>query len=431
VKWFERFEEADFPFRLVAFCDADTKKQGTKFLGREILGPEHLAGLDYDYLLISSPLVAKEATGPLAVEYSVPREKILRLDIFDEMAEGLSTYGKTWPHWKSRRLGERKVYLFCAPDYGNLGDHAIARSEVDFFIERFGVTLTEIEMHKFDEMLPFVRRGVAPTDLILITGGGFLGSLWGWNEAQARKVVEVFPNNPIVILPQTLFWEDVRHCVIEREKTAAVYAAHSDLTLCARDKETYRLMRETYSTCRVLLVPDMALSSCWEGFFDEEERRCGALLCLKTNKGSILADCDFAKLEAIGVELCGSSFECDTDMKDQVMYPFERNDYLREKFAEFRRAKLVITDRLHGLIFASISGTPCVALNNCDHKLRASFEWVRHLPYVKFANSLDNVEVLVKEVLAVGPGKYDMATLQPHFDELEAVLKEKMGGNNK
>ncbi len=43
---------------------------------------------------------------------------------------------------------------------------------------------------------------------------------------------------------------------------------------------------------------------------------------------------------------------------------FDRMEELNSKFAEFLSSGLVITDRLHGMIFAAITGTPCIALDN-------------------------------------------------------------------
>jgi pyruvyl transferase EpsI len=434
VNWFKRFDEegfSEYPFRLLAFCDANPQKQGTAFLGKEVISPERLSGLDYDYILISSPLIAEEVIASLTKVYSIPREKILKLNVFNtDNLYHLKIYSKSFPRQESRRAGENKAYLFCAPDYGNLGDHAIASAENEFFCQRFAIKLAEIECSKFDELLPHLRRHIAPHELVLVTGGGFLGSLWEVMEFQVRKVVETFHENSIIILPQTLFWEDARHWAIEREKTAEIYAGHPDLTLCARDKETFRLMREIYPTCRVLLVPDMVLIRDWHGFFKDAAKREGTLLCLKMDKESILANSDFETLEAIGAELCGGAFECGTNLSDQAVYSFERDDYLREKMAEFRSAKLVITDRLHGLIFAVMTSTPCVALNNFSHKLRASFGWVEYLPYVRFADSVDQVEGLAEEALAAVPGKYDITPLLPYFDELEYLIREKIEGDN-
>ena len=45
-------------------------------------------------------------------------------------------------------------------------------------------------------------------DIILITGGGFLGSLWLYNgEENVRNILKEYPDNKVIILPQTIYFE--------------------------------------------------------------------------------------------------------------------------------------------------------------------------------------------------------------------------------
>lgn len=41
------------------------------------------------------------------------------------------------------------------------------------------------------------------------------------------------------------------------------------------------------------------------------------------------------------------------------------------KYIKFRECELVITDRIHGMIFAAITGTPCIALSN--YKIKGTY----------------------------------------------------------
>ncbi len=45
-----------------------------------------------------------------------------------------------------------------------------------------------------------------------------------------------------------------------------------------------------------------------------------------------------------------------------------RDEELRKKWDQFSKSGLVITDRLHGMIFAAITGTPCIAIDNKSKK---------------------------------------------------------------
>lgn len=77
---------------------------------------------------------------------------------------------------------------------------------------------------------------------------------------------------------------------------------------------------------------------------------------------------------------------------------YEREYLLEEKLNEFASSELVITDRMHGMVFAAITGTPCIALSNYNHKLKGEFEWLEHLGYIKYAKNLEEVLKLIDEI---------------------------------
>ncbi len=411
---------------IIAYCDSNERKQGRIFFGKPVYAPEQLGTLSFDYILIASPLFDKEIRLRLINEFHMPEAKILSMPSAGELAfhKRRDFYDKLYAHADETP----KAYLFCAPDYGNLGDHAIAEAERRFFLERFHMEPVEVPYGLFEDVAEVVRRHIRPTDLILITGGGFLGSLWFALEAQAREVIKAYPCNPIVVMPQTLYWEHETKWADEQEKTRRVYAAHSHLRLCARDRETFHLMQEAYPGCQVLLVPDMVLYDQWDGFFDDAMERDGVLLCLKTDKESILSDAEREGLFAVGKKLCGTAYFGTTDLAASVA-PKDRIDLLCEKLNQFRAARLVITDRLHGLIFAAITGTPCIAINNSNHKLRATFQWVKHLPYVCFVENLDQVEAAADVLLHNGPGRYKSTLLLQSFANLENEIQNHLNNH--
>lgn len=50
---------------------------------------------------------------------------------------------------------------------------------------------------------------------------------------------------------------------------------------------------------------------------------------------------------------------------------------------------MVITDRLHGMIFAAITGTPCIAFDNISKKVSGVYKWIESLEYIKVVNSFE------------------------------------------
>ena len=67
------------------------------------------------------------------------------------------------------------------------------------------------------------------------------------------KIIEKYPQNKIVILPQTVFYTD--DFILKKE--CALLSDHSRLTICVRDKRSYDLLKMSTSN-QILLIPDMA-----------------------------------------------------------------------------------------------------------------------------------------------------------------------------
>lgn len=48
----------------------------------------------------------------------------------------------------------------------------------------------------------------------------------------------------------------------------------------------------------------------------------------------------------------------------------ERNMVVGEQLIKFAKSKVIVTDRLHGLIFALITNTPCIVISSYNQKLK-------------------------------------------------------------
>ena len=56
---------------------------------------------------------------------------------------------------------------------------------------------------------------------------------------------------------------------------------------------------------------------------------------------------------------------------------------------KFLSAKVVITDRLHGMVFAVITKTPCIITKSLDHKVPGTYKWIKNLNYIKMIDDLE------------------------------------------
>lgn len=116
-----------------------------------------------------------------------------------------------YPGWRSaikklKSNKNKKIFLFGTPMHGNLGDHAIAIQEQYFFEDFFpDYEYFEILMPMYHTQKEIIKNTVTPEDLVVISGGGWMGNLWIHNECVIREIVQNYPNNKIIILPQTVY----------------------------------------------------------------------------------------------------------------------------------------------------------------------------------------------------------------------------------
>lgn len=318
----------------------------------------------------------------------------------------------------------RRIFLLNVPSHGNLGDHLICRAERRMIRDMFGVEPFCFSTGDTSYGLGFLRRHIRRDDLLLITGGGFLGSIWMKEELRVRSVIRMFPENRIVILPQTVFYDSTPEADAMVREAAGIYRAHKNLTIAVRERQSYdfvrdRLLPPPFSD-RVVLAPDMAL---YAGTFRGAARGSRILLCLRGDKERIAREgLPETVRRAAGAAVAIDTV--DTVVPHHVSLATEDREIDR-LLGRFASARLVVTDRLHGMIFAAICGTPVVAMDNTSGKVRAVYEaWLADLPCVRFAESEGEVAQAVAEFMASDACyTWDSSRYSGYFAELKRIIE--------
>ena len=196
--------------------------------------------------------------------------------------------------------------------------------------------------------------------------------------------------------------------------TRDMYGKHRRLILMAREETSYGIMKREFASNQVFLVPDIVL------YLDKSSpktNRQGILLCLRTDKESVLSE-----KQKRGILRRLHNYRRDITMKDTVVpyqvYAAGREKELNRIWDQFRSAELVITDRLHGMIFAVITGTPCIVLNNYNHKVKSEYEFVKHLGYIWFAKKADDIFTLLPGCLEFSNAHFRNSHLKPHYEQI-------------
>jgi pyruvyl transferase EpsI len=297
--------------------------------------------------------------------------------------------------------GKKKAIVALAADYANLGDVAITVAQARFLsnclpeheIVYFPCAATYLQMKSLEYVC-------GPDDFITITGGGNMGDQYPSLEDARRFVVERFPNNRVISFPQTADFSDTREGRRELRRSRKAYSSHRNLQLFAREPVSLESMRQYFPSTRVQLVPDIAL------YLDESKPRSerqGVLLCLRDDMESALPS---RWREDLVNGLSSGELEVhalDTHTKDDCRLPIdERERQLKQLLDSFRGAEVVVTDRLHGMVFAAITGTPCIVFHSKNHKIKATYEcWLSSCKYVRFQDDLD-IEHTMQFIKALG-----------------------------
>lgn len=266
----------------------------------------------------------------------------------------------------------KKMILVNTPVHPNLGDQAIAIAEIKFIKQNLGdFKFLELNDGIFFKTIKWVKKFISEDDIIMCHGGGNMGIEYFWCEKVRRTIIKFFPKNKIIVFPQTIYYGDDLKSRRALKKSQSIYKSHNHLFICAREKKSYEILKEKFLNCKIELVPDIVLSL---GILPFNCDRQGVLCCFRDDREKNVSK---ETLQVIESSLSTNNIEVsftDTVLKGRVA-PEDREFLLREKLKEFASARIVITDRLHGMIFSYLTNTPCIVMGNYNHKVEGMFSW--------------------------------------------------------
>ena len=322
---------------------------------------------------------------------------------------------------------EKKLFFIGSETFGNLGDGMIAET-MNAFCRH---CLPEIEVEEYPLSIywnqkRYLLSAIQPDDIIVMSGGGNFGNKYPEAQEVKRDIVRTWKQNKKIIFPQTVYYLDGTDESLREDES--LFCAENHVVLFTRDRRSFDFAREHF-TCEIKLAPDIVLARNMQKPVKREDRI--VLLLRGDSEKAVSAD----ELEAVAGLVCGTGMEvCYTDL--QVIYHgadiLVRKKEISKKLDLVRSSRLVVTDRLHGMIIAAVTGTPCLVFPNFNFKVKGTYEWLSYLPYLRFAENIGQAERYLGELLTVQQQDYDNKPLLPYFIELAKVLKsdEKVRGSD-
>lgn len=306
-------------------------------------------------------------------------------------------------------LIDNDFVLWGLPYHSNIGDILIWEGEENL--------LRKTKYKCLDRCSQFTCRfpNLSENVIIVLEGGGDFGDVWRMVQEFRLKVVKRYPNNKIVILPESVHYIDEKLLLADGKE----FAKHTNVTICVRDTLSYKKLR-SYFKNNILLVPDMAFCIPLESLTPFVSSTQDKTLLLKRRDKELLdfsipMDVDITKSDTgdwpsfekntlimklfYGLSRCRSISS--TGPLKHLFFPFLC--FLENKFAYYivrpyllrvgvrfiSKYKMIYTTRLHVLILSVILGKRVLFWDNSYGKNSSFYEsWLSELDNVSMINKL-------------------------------------------
>lgn len=324
-----------------------------------------------------------------------------------------------------KRLPKDSVILVGTPLHRNLGDHLIAEAEKQFLKDCFpDRKIFEIPTKTFLRYSAGIERHAMKTFHVFITGGGWMGSLWPDDELVLQQMADVFSDCKLTILPQTIYYEPNDEEGRELLQTANITLGKcKDILLCTRDDKSYKFADNNFSldSKSIILAPDIALY--YRNSTPEENSRERAGLYLRSDREQVLSTGMQQVIAYISERY--DTVKLDTIYPKPVGTP-RRKKRIGRVISDMKSCDIILTDRLHAMIFAVIAGRKCIAADNKTHKVSGvAGKWLNWNSDIMILAQDEIISESEIDSFINRPkcGRNYIAELAPEFDKLKKSIK--------
>ena len=267
----------------------------------------------------------------------------------------------------TQTLIDRDYVYLDVPGYFNIGDHLIYCGAMAVLRKSSHQCIYQSTVENV------VGKRIPKEAVIVLQGGGNWGD--SFYTPFRNRIVASFPENKIVIMPQTIRYYDEANL----ERDAALYASHRDLHLCARDQRSYEILRTHFFANHIYLLPDSSVGLC-DMLPKWKDKNQGKSLFLKRmdeeaalepwnienadvrDWDTILEDVSFNRVlfPYMGIRKIKKMTGAEIMKRDanryvvSIMEPF----FMKRIPAFFCKYKKLYTTRLHGLLLAELMEMP-------------------------------------------------------------------------
>jgi len=292
-------------------------------------------------------------------------------------------------------------YVFLdLPYHPNVGDTLIAQGAKNF-LKRF-----KYKCLYWSSEFTFDDRYIAPQTLIIFNGGGNFGDLWQNYTVFRNSIIKKYPNNHYLILPQSVYYVEENHL----KEDVELYSSCPNITICARDRQSFDFLKSHFVNNEVLLVPDMAFYSDCQNISAQANNK---VLFLRRNDKEFVNNPNYDIVPDYAEVHDWPTMESEA-FKYKIWYQVSRINYRVKKYISKKLAykiqdlfwqkillpynvksglefvnqySIVYTTRLHVAIICVLLGKETYFFDNSYHKNYALYNtWLRDVSNIHFIN---------------------------------------------
>lgn len=192
--------------------------------------------------------------------------------------------------------------------------------------------------------------------------------------------------------------------------------------LFTRDKFSYNFAQKKLPEVDATLMPDMALSLTPR---ITDKRRNGVILLLRNDAEKTLSVRDLqVLLKNVKRNFKNNYIQSDTHIYfDNIDDNFAKNK-IYELWDKISRSQLVITDRLHGMVFAALTNTPCIVLHSKSPKIQGVYEWIKNNKFIFLEDDINELSNMIKSALATSGCHFERKNIKEKFDQMAELINK-------
>lgn len=363
---------------------------------------------------------------------------IKRIPGFKQVVCLVSMERKAYRRWKRevkkvrrqlKKTEKRIIYCGMCED-SNMGDMAqiyCAEKWMHIFYPGYNIIRCHAATFMLEqlELLEVLRTHVNPDDIFIFQCGYNTHDLGGYQDQVRQKILLSFPNNEVIVLPQTVYFKSE-----DRKKLCSqVYNAHRHMFFMARDPVSLEIAREMFPNVYITMYPDIVATLI--GKYNFSGKREDICLCMRNDIEQYYSLDQRQQIKA-DLEKYGNVVLMDTVIPisyDRINRNIEK--YVLGIIYFFAKQRIVVTDKYHGTIFSLVANTPVIMLRTTDHKLTSIYKRFKEVypDRIFFANTLGELDDIVQHVLDNPcynrlPDYFDKIYYQDLYSEIRAWEKE-------